>query len=289
STWSWAATGCPSRCWAAAPGTASASTASATATSPSPWPRSCWWPGSRPCPRSRPPRSWPAWAWSTARPGWGPASAVPSPPGCPRPRPWSCSPPAGPGSAGSCSWPGWPWPPPWPWPWGSASAGRSATPAGAANASRKGPPATPAGCGALGVGVGGPVSHAGRFAERLTQGPADAAGVVVDQLARNLRLLANSPFAWAGPLEVLLAGLIALRPPPPLDRLPERTRPVLGLRAFGALLVILLNATGVPAHPPPPAGGLVLPPIPAWAWLDQQRPAGQPPSQPRPRPAEVRH
>ncbi|HEX3202559.1 MAG TPA: hypothetical protein VHW42_11600, partial [Actinomycetes bacterium] len=77
---------------------------------------------------------------------------------------------------------------------------------------------------ALGAGLGGPVSHAGRFAERLTQGPADAAGVVVDQLARNLRLLANSPFAWAGPLEVLLAGLIALRPPPPLDRLPEWTR-----------------------------------------------------------------
>jgi hypothetical protein len=139
---------------------------------------------------------------------------------------------------------------------------------------------------ALGVGLGGPVSHAGRFAERLTQGPADAAGVVVDQLARNLRLLANSPFAWAGPLEVLLAGLIALRPPPPLDRLPERTRRVLGLGAFGSLLLILLNDTGVTATA---ASGLFLLAIPAWAWLDQQRPAGQPPSQPRPRPAEVRH
>ena len=139
---------------------------------------------------------------------------------------------------------------------------------------------------ALGAGLGGPVSHAGRFAERLTQGPADAAGVVVDQLARNLRLLANSPFAWAGPLEVLLAGLIALRPPPPLDRLPEWTRRVLGLGAFGSLLLILLNDTGVTATA---ASGLFLLAIPAWAWLDQQRPTGQPPSQPRPRPAEVRH
>ena len=58
---------------------------------------------------------------------------------------------------------------------------------------------------ALGAGLGGPVSHAGRFAERLRQGPSDAAGMVVDQLARNLRLLANSPFAWVGPLQVLLA------------------------------------------------------------------------------------
>ena len=139
---------------------------------------------------------------------------------------------------------------------------------------------------ALGAGLGGPVSHAGRFAERLMQGPADAAGVVVDQLARNLRLLANSPFAWAGPLEVLLAGLIALRPPPPLDRLPEWTRRVLGLGAFGSFLLILLNDTGVTATA---ASGLFLLVIPAWAWLDQQRPAGQPPSQPRPRPAEVRH
>jgi hypothetical protein len=139
---------------------------------------------------------------------------------------------------------------------------------------------------ALGAGLGGPVSHAGRFAERLRQGPADAAGVVVDQLARNLRLLANSPFAWVGPLQVLLAGLIALRPPPPLDRLPEWTRRVLGLGAFGSLLLILLNDTGVTATA---ASGLFLLAIPAWAWLDQQRPAGRPPSQPRVRPAEVRH
>jgi hypothetical protein len=33
---------------------------------------------------------------------------------------------------------------------------------------------------ALGAGLGGPVSHAGRFAERLQQGPADVGGVVVD-------------------------------------------------------------------------------------------------------------
>ena len=139
---------------------------------------------------------------------------------------------------------------------------------------------------ALGAGLGGPVSHAGRFAERLRAGPADAGGMVVDQLARNLRLLANSPFAWAGPLQVLLAGLIALRPPPPLRQLSVWTRRVLGLGAFGSLLLILLNDTGVTATS---ASGLFLLAIPAWAWLDQQQPPGRPSSPPRARPAELRH
>jgi hypothetical protein len=138
---------------------------------------------------------------------------------------------------------------------------------------------------ALGAGLGGPVSHAGRFAERLRHGPADAAGVVVDQLARNLRLLANSPFAWVGPLQVLLAGLIALRPPAPLDRLPEWIRRVLGLGALGSALLILLNDTGVTATA---ASGLFLLAIPAWAWLDQQPTAGRPAAPPRTRPAEAR-
>jgi hypothetical protein len=138
---------------------------------------------------------------------------------------------------------------------------------------------------ALGAGLGGPVSHAGRFAERLQQGPADAAGVVVDQLARNLRLLANSPFAWVGPLEVLLAGFIALRPPGPLRQLPDWTRRVLGLGAFGSLLLILLNDTGVTATA---GSGLFLLAIPAWAWLEGQRPAGPPAPAPSTRPAEVR-
>jgi hypothetical protein len=138
---------------------------------------------------------------------------------------------------------------------------------------------------ALGAGLGGPVSHAGRFADRLLQGPADAAGVVVDQLARNLRLLANSPFAWVGPLQVLLAGLIALRPPPPFARLPEWIRRVLGLGAFGSLLLILLNDTGVTATA---ASGLFLLAIPAWAWLGQQPTAARPAAPPRTRPAEAR-
>jgi hypothetical protein len=138
---------------------------------------------------------------------------------------------------------------------------------------------------ALGAGLGGPVSHAGRFAERLRQGPSDAAGMVVDQLARNLRLLANSPFAWVGPLQVLGAGLIALRPPPPLRQLPEWTRRVLGLGALGSLLLILLNDTGVTATA---GSGLFLLAIPAWAWLAEQPPAGRPASPPRTRPAELR-
>jgi len=139
---------------------------------------------------------------------------------------------------------------------------------------------------ALGAGLGGPVSHAGHFAERLRNGPADAAGVVVDQLARNLRLLANSPFAWAGPLQVLLAGLIALRPPGQLRQLPDWIRRVLGLGALGSLLLILLNDTGVTATS---ASGLFLLAIPAWAWLDQHRPPSPPAPQPRSRPAEVGH
>src|SRR4029453_14613074 len=110
-------------------------------------------------------------------------------------------------------------------------------------------------------------SHAARVAGPPRGGPADAAGLVVDQLARNLRLLANSPFAWAGPLQVLLAGLIALRPPGPLRHLPDWLRRVLGAGAFGSLLLILLNDTGVTATS---ASGLFLLAIPAWAWLDQQ-------------------
>src|SRR5829696_5993116 len=139
--------------------------------------------------------------------------------------------------------------------------------------------------GILGDGLCRPVSHAGRFAERLRAGPGDAAGMVVDQLARNLRLLANSPFAWAGPLQILAAGLIALRPPRPLHELPEWIRRVLGLGALGSLLLILLNDTGVTATA---ASGLFLLAIPAWAWLDQRRPPPSPAAPPAARPAEVR-
>jgi hypothetical protein len=117
---------------------------------------------------------------------------------------------------------------------------------------------------ALGAGLGGPVTHAGRFADRLLEGPGDAAGVVVDQLSRNLRLLAHSPFAWVGPLEVAAAGLIALRPPGPLAGLSGWVRRVLGLGALGSSLLILLNDTGVTATA---ASGLFLLAIPAWALL----------------------
>ena len=127
---------------------------------------------------------------------------------------------------------------------------------------------------ALGVGLGGPVSHAGRFADRLLAGPGDAAGVVVDQLARNLRLLAHSPFAWVGPLEVAAAGLLALRPPPPLAWLGGWHRRVLGLGALGSSLLILLNDTGVTATA---ASGLYLLAIPAWVLLDRGAAAGPPP------------
>jgi hypothetical protein len=134
---------------------------------------------------------------------------------------------------------------------------------------------------ALGGGLGGPVTHAGRFAGRLLEGPGDAARVVADQLARNLRLLAHSPFAWVGPLQVAAAGLIALRPPPPLAWLSGWHRRVLGLGALGSLLLILLNDTGVTATA---ASGLFLLAIPAWALLDRGGAAGPPPPQDTARP-----
>jgi hypothetical protein len=127
---------------------------------------------------------------------------------------------------------------------------------------------------ALGAGLVGPVTHAGRFADRLLAGPGDAARVVADQLLRNLRLLAHSPFAWVGPLEVAAAGLVALRPPPPLAALSDWHRRVLGLGALGSLLLILLNDTGVTATA---ASGLFLLAIPAWALLDRGGAAGPPP------------
>jgi len=129
---------------------------------------------------------------------------------------------------------------------------------------------------ALGGGLGGPVTHAGRFADRLLAGPGDAARVVADQLLRNLRLLVHSPFAWVGPLEVAAAGLVALRPPPPLAALGDWLRRVLGLGALGSLLLILLNDTGVTATA---ASGLFLLAIPAWALLDRGGAAGPPPPQ----------
>jgi hypothetical protein len=102
---------------------------------------------------------------------------------------------------------------------------------------------------------------------------------VVDQLARNLRLLANSPFAWVGTLQVAAAGLIALRPPPPFQDLFGWIRRVLGLGAFGSLLLILLNDTGVTATA---ASGLFLLAIPAWAWLARPTRPARPPPDPQP-------
>jgi hypothetical protein len=126
---------------------------------------------------------------------------------------------------------------------------------------------------ALGAGLGGPETHAGRFADRLLQGPGDAVGVVVDQLTRNLRLLHNSPFAWVGPLQVLAAALIALRPPAPLAGIGDWVRRVLGLGALGSALLIVLNDTGVTATA---ASGMFLLAIPAWASLDPTGRAGGP-------------
>ena len=152
----------------------------------------------------------------------------------------------------SSCWPGWRWPPPSPWPSGPASGtGQPRRPV------RRPPPAGP---GRRRRGRGRPA--------RPQPAPAR-----------------QQPFAWVGPIQVLLAGLIALRPPPPCGTCPTgpaRPRP----RRLRLVLLILLNDTGVTATA---GSGLFLLAIPAWAWLDQHRAVGQPAGQPQPRPAEARH
>jgi hypothetical protein len=140
---------------------------------------------------------------------------------------------------------------------------------------------------AFGAGlVTGEPSHGSRFVDRLTgEGPAAAAEVVVRQLGRNGRLLANSFFAWVGPVQVAAAGILAVRPPRALAAvLPERVRRVTLLGALGSLQLILLNDTGVTATS---ASGLFLLAILAWSVL-REAPAtavpdggdGQPPAGP---------
>jgi len=120
---------------------------------------------------------------------------------------------------------------------------------------------------AFGAGlVTGEPTHGSRFVDRLTsEGPASAARVVAHQLGRNGRLLANSFFAWVGPIQVIAAGVLAVRPPRALAAvLPERVRRVTLVGALGSVLLILLNDTGVTATS---ASGLFLLAILAWSVL----------------------
>jgi hypothetical protein len=70
---------------------------------------------------------------------------------------------------------------------------------------------------ALGTGaVTGEATHASRFAGEVAGGgPAVAIRVFAHKLEVNAALLAGNPFAWAGPLATVLAGVLAYRWRPP--------------------------------------------------------------------------
>ena len=127
-----------------------------------------------------------------------------------------------------------------------------------------------------------PATHGSRFlGTLLNEGPAAAGRVVARQLGRNFALLAGSPFAWVGPLEVLTAALVALCPPAALAAVPDRVRRVVLLGALGSVLLVLLNDTGVTATA---ASGLFLLAILVWSAL-AATPAGPSPREPGAEPA----
>jgi len=127
-----------------------------------------------------------------------------------------------------------------------------------------------------------PATHGSRFlGTLLDEGPAAAGRVVARQLGRNFALLAGSPFAWVGPLEVLTAALVALCPPAALAAVPDRVRRVVLLGALGSVLLVLLNDTGVTATA---ASGLFLLAILVWSAL-AATPAGPSPGEPGAEPA----
>jgi hypothetical protein len=136
--------------------------------------------------------------------------------------------------------------------------------------------------------IADPATHGSRFlGTLLDQGPAAAGGIVAQQLGRNFALLRGSPIAWVGPLEVLAAALLALRPPAGLDSWAGslqrassvRARRVVLLGALGSTLLVLLNDTGVTAIA---ASGLFLLAILVWSAFPSTPPAVTGPSPDRP-------
>jgi len=136
--------------------------------------------------------------------------------------------------------------------------------------------------------IADPATHGSRFlGTLLDQGPAAAGGIVAHQLGRNFALLRGSPIAWVGPLEVLAAALLALRPPAGLDSWAGslqrassvRARRVVLLGALGSTLLVLLNDTGVTAIA---ASGLFLLAILVWSAFPSTPPAVTGPSPDRP-------
>jgi hypothetical protein len=118
--------------------------------------------------------------------------------------------------------------------------------------------------------VFGETTHGSRVAQDFGSDPGAALHTVGHQLSGNFGLLAANFWAWWGPLLVVCAGLFSLRPPAPLDGVPDRVRRAVGAGAIGSALLILLNDTGVTAAA---GSGLALVLALAWSAL---APARQP-------------
>jgi hypothetical protein len=126
---------------------------------------------------------------------------------------------------------------------------------------------------AIGAGLAlGPVTHGGRIGRELLGGdPGTALRAIGNQLSGNFGLLAQNIWAWFGPLLVVVAGLISVRPPELLRAVPEWVRRVVGTGALASALLIVLNDTGVTAA----AGiGLALLSTLAWSALEPARAPG---------------
>jgi hypothetical protein len=134
---------------------------------------------------------------------------------------------------------------------------------------------------AVAIGAGlvlGPVTHGGRVGRELLGGdPGAALRAIGNQLSGNFGLLAGNFWAWWGPLMVVVAGLVSLRPPELLRSVPEWVLRVAGVGSLASVLLIVLNDSGVTAA----AGiGLALIAMLAWSALEPSRAPDRVPSRP---------
>jgi hypothetical protein len=134
---------------------------------------------------------------------------------------------------------------------------------------------------AVAIGAGlvlGPVTHGGRVGRELLGGdPGAALRAIGNQLSGNFGLLAGNFWAWWGPLMVVVAGLVSLRPPELLRSVPEWVLRVAGVGSLASVLLIVLNDSGVTAA----AGiGVALIAMLAWSALEPSRAPDRVPSRP---------
>ncbi len=126
---------------------------------------------------------------------------------------------------------------------------------------------------AIGAGLAlGPVTHGGRVGRELLGGdPGTALRAIGNQLSGNFGLLAENVWAWFGPLLVVVAGVVSLRPPEPFRSVPEWVRRVVVTGTLASALLIVLNDTGVTAAA---GSGLALVSTLAWSALQPTRAPG---------------